>query len=173
VQQLRTPGGSIDDLTKAVRNIGKHGARAAEVLKVPGKSNVGRLEYLMEVLQSYKAVEPSQLKELVTSGDLALMRGEVTRILEGLSSETSAAISALQKDAGALGVSIADMADFQSWLKWQGRYRLLTTSASEATAAQIRALETALEGVQQQSVQPPRESRDYPLPPNQSVMPPG
>lgn len=102
-----------------------------------------------------------------------LMRGEVTRILEGLSSETSAAISALQKDAGALGVSIADMADFQSWLKWSGRYRMLTTSAAEASAAQIRALETALEGVQQQSVQPPRESRDYPLPPNQSVMPPG
>jgi hypothetical protein len=174
VQQLKSgAGGDIDEVTKAVRNIGKHGARAAEVLKVPGKTNVGRLEYLMEVLQSYKAVEPAQLKELVTSGDLALLRGEVTRILDGLSSETSAAISALQKDAGAIGVSIAEMAEFQSWLKWRGRFRMLTTAAAEATAAQVRVLETALEGAQQASYQPPQESRDYPLPPNQSVMPPG
>lgn len=174
VQQLKSgAGGDIDELTKAVRNIGKHGARAAEVLRVPGKTNVGRLEYLMEVLQSYKAVEPKQLEALVTSGDLALMRGEITRILDGLASETTAAVSALQKDAGALGVSISEMADFQHWLKWSGRYRQLTTAAGGAAAAQIRALETALEGVQQQSVQPPRESRDYPLPPNQSVMPPG
>ncbi|MFH0751254.1 MAG: hypothetical protein V2B17_05410 [Chloroflexota bacterium] len=173
VGQLKTgAGGNIDDLTKAVRNIGKHGARAAEVLRVPGKTNVGRLEYLMDVLASYKLVEPSQLKELVTSGDLALMRGEITRILDGLSSETSAAISALQKEAGGIGVSLSEMADFQSWLKWQGRYKALTDGAAGATAAQIRAMETALEEAQQASYQEPRESREYPLPPNQSVAPP-
>ena len=173
VQQLRTgAGGSIDELTKAVRNIGKHGARAAEVLKVPGKTNVGRLEYLMEVLESYKAIEPAQLKELVTSGDLAAMRTEITRILGGLSSETSVAIGALQKEAGGIGVSLAEMADFQSWLKWQVRYKALTDGATGATAAQIRTMETALEAAQQASVQPPSESREYPLPPNQSVAPP-
>jgi hypothetical protein len=173
VQQLKTgAGGNIDDLTKAVRNIGKHGARAAEVLKVPGAANTGRLDYLMEVLQSYKAVEPAQLKDLVTSGDLALMRGEITRILNGLSSETSAAIAALQKEAGGINVSLAEMADFQSWLKWQARFKTVTDGAAGATAAQIRVIETALECAQQASVQEPQESREYPLPPNQSVAPP-
>jgi hypothetical protein len=173
VRQLSSgAGGDVEQLTKAVRNIGKHGARAAEVLKVPGKTNVARLEQLMDVLLSYKAVKPKQLAELVDSGDLALMRGEITRILDGLSSETTAAVNALQKDAATLGVSIADMADYQFWLKWQGRYKMLTAAASESTAAQIRLLETAVDACRQESVQPPSESREYPLPPNQSVMPP-
>jgi hypothetical protein len=173
VQQLKSgAGGDIDELTKAVRNIGKHGARAAEVLRVPGKTNIGRLEYLMDTLLSYKAIEPSQLKELVTSGDLALMRGEITRILDGLASETTAAVSALQKDAGTIGVSISEMADFQSWLKWSGRYRMLTQAASASTAAQVRALETAVDAAMQQSVMPPAQTPAvYPAPPNQSVMP--
>ena len=173
VQQLQNPKGATGrQLTAAVNNIGKHGARAAQVLKVEGKTNVGRLSALMETLEGYRYMEVGQLEKLVKQGDLAALRGELTGLLDALSTATSSAITALQKDAGAIGVSLADMAEFQSWLKWQATYQGLTSFAREATAAEVRALETALQELKQSSDQSVSPGFDYPAPPNQSVAPP-
>ena len=176
VNSLNTPGaGSVEQLTRDVSNIGKHGARAAQVLRVPGTTDVGRLTQLMETLESYAKASVTDLAEIVTSGDLAMLRGEIARILDSLGSATGAAVTALRKDLTDLGVVIPQqaMADIESWLKWQRRFDVLRSAASNATAAEIRVLETAIQACEQQSVQPPSEPPAiYPQPPNQSVMPP-
>ena len=171
VQELRLPAeGNVPALVHAVRDIGKHGSRAAQVLKVEGKTNVARLDQLMEALASYAKIKPSELKEIVDSGMLAVMRGELTRTLEGLASVTGAAVSALREDAKILDVSLAGMADFQTWLRWQYRFERLTAAASRVAAAEVRTLETAVEAAQEASVQPPAEPPAvYPIPTPQSV----
>ena len=124
----------------------------------------------MEALASYAKIKPSELKEIVDSGMLAVMRGELTRTLEGLASVTGAAVSALREDAKILDVSLAGMADFQTWLRWQYRFERLTAAASRVAAAEVRTLETAVEAAQEASVQPPAEPPAvYPIPTPQSV----
>ncbi len=174
VSQLRSPGAG-DDITAlahAVRDIGKHGARAAEVLKVGGRTNVARLDQIMEALVSYKSVTPVELKEIVTSGDLVVLRGELDRLLGALSSETGNAVTALRGEAQSFGVSLAGNPDFEALEKWRGTYAKLASGARSASEAQVRALETALQQAQEATVQPPTEPPAvYPVATPQSVPP--
>jgi len=170
--QLQSPKGATGkQLTGAVNNIGKHGARVAKVLQVEGKTNIGRLSQLMETLEGYRYMKVGELETIVKQGDLALLRQELDGLLGSLSGEADAAIAILRKDAATVEVSLADMAEFQSWLSWQGKYRAVADLARDATAAEVRVLETALQEAQRRSDQSVTPGVDYPVPPNQSVMP--
>ncbi len=154
VQQLKV-GGTAEELTKSVSNIGKHGARAAEVLRAPGRTNVGRLEELMQELLKYKKLEVADLKAAVQQGRLPQMKTEIAALLDSLRSETSAAIKALEAEAKAANIPAKEMAEFQSWVRWQGRYAALVDSAKSATAAQLEALRLAMQEALQASIPPP------------------
>jgi hypothetical protein len=162
----------LNMLVAAVKDIAKHGARAAEVLQVPGKTNVGQLTSLMNELLNYGRLTPAELAKVADAGGLASMRTEISGLLDSLSSATGGAITTLQKQAGDLGVSLTgEMADFKSLLKWHMRFTALTAGAKNATAAQIRVLETTLQEAQKALPQESSETPEFLLPPPQSVPP--
>jgi hypothetical protein len=100
------------------------------------------------------------------------MRTEISGLLDALSSATGGAITTLQKQAGDLGVSLTgEMADFKSLLKWHARFSALTAGAKNATAAQIRVLETTLQEAQKALPQESSETPEFLLPPPESVPP--
>lgn len=138
---LKVPGSrNVDQLVAEILDISKHGARAADVLRVPGVTNVGELTRLMEQLRSWGSIDPRLLREVVTKEELGATCRRIEGILDGLTSQTGAAVTALQKEGQALGVDLAGIEDFQAWLRWRDRFR----QYSKAGVAGVATLEGGL-----------------------------
>ena len=94
VNSLNTPGvGNIEQLDEG--RVRHRQARRSGRAGAPGAGHDGRRPthpVSMGTLESYAKATVTDLTEIGTSGDLAMMRGEIARILDALGSATGAAV---------------------------------------------------------------------------------
>lgn len=146
VKNLAMPGkSSLEELTKAVTNIGKHGARAAEQLGKAGAPNAERLAELMGKLKALKEMPADQVARTIKGGELGQLRGEIDGILVQLKAQTRTAVEGIGAEARTLNAPASDLAEFQRLLAWQHRYGVLVDGARDATAAHIKLIEIGLQ----------------------------
>jgi hypothetical protein len=145
VNRLRMPAGaSTAELRKCVYDIGQHGARAAEVLQVSGKTDVGRLSELMSEVGRYKTLQPRELESIVEGGRLPELEREISGILGQLNSATGAAVRTLSEELPKVTMEADHLLQFQAWIRWTGVYAGITERAKSAVAIELRAIAEAV-----------------------------
>jgi hypothetical protein len=166
-------GGTPDELAKAIKNLGKHGSRAADVLKVPGKTNVAALEHLAERLMEYKKLyESGQLvKDLAKAEELARYRGELQGLLGQLRTDTAEAIRILDGQVKAANLPAAEIAKFQDWVRWQATMTQLTERAADGSVGYVRMLETAIQTAREGGADEEAQQSVLPIAPPAASVP--
>jgi hypothetical protein len=173
-KQLKA-GGTTEELAKAIKDLGKHGSRAAEKLGVKGKTDYETLSGLANKLMKYKAeFEAGTLVKNIERGELERYRSELSSLMGQLRSESTTAVKTLERDAKALNIPEAEMAEFQGWLRWEAHYTASAAKTAELATKEIdlwiKAITTAGKGANaSQSGTDPEPNQSVPGP-NQSTQ---
>ena len=177
VQTLSQGSADLKSLTRAITNAGKHGQRAATVLKAAGAPNATRLEILGNMLLKYKDMTSEEVAAVISRGELRQTANEITATLDMLKEATGKGVTALADEAKALGLPATDLAELQKWYAFQANYAAAVKGLNSSTWGAVRELEAFASAGTQSSIYdvPPDQSvaprPPKPAPPQQSVMP--
>jgi hypothetical protein len=167
IKKLSVPAAtSAEDLgviSKAVTDIGKHGAREVGQLSRAGAPNARILDELFGELLKLKDASSESISAAIKAGKLPEIEAKITGLLEQVKGASKTAIEGIEKDLKSFASTAEQMADWQLLLLWQTRYAAIADQAIQATSTFMKFFHAYLEERMQASL--PENQ------PNQSVVP--
>jgi hypothetical protein len=171
IATLRKPGADTIEVAGALKDLGKHGARACEVAGRGGHAT----EELIEIgtrmdLLSKAAKRPDFVKSLGDAAQMDKLVEHATGLLEQAKAEVETAVKELEKTAKVTEISAEELDKLRAWTSFQLKYAQAAQAVNATLPASLEAFHQLIRDLEKGDTA--GDDKDKPNKSNQATPPP-